>query len=56
MALLEIGMAQMEEIFLPFMVTRSGETVFEAAKRTNFLQLDSGGKSDEAEEGEVIHI
>lgn len=56
MALLEIGMAQMEEIFLPFMVIRSGETVFEAAKRTNFLQLDSGRKSDEAEEGEVIHL
>lgn len=50
MALLEIEMATIEEVFLPYMVTTSGETFFEATQRTHF-RLGSG--ADDAE-GEVI--
>src|SRR5258708_35388829 len=50
MALLEIGMAKIEEIFLPYMVTQSGETFFEATQRTHFAL----SRGDEAAEGEVI--
>ena len=50
MALLEIEMARIEEIFLPYMMTTSGETFLEATQRTHFA-LSSG---DEAAEGEVI--
>lgn len=50
MALLEIEMARIEEVFLPYMVTQSGETFFEATQRSYF-QLGSGG---DAAEGEVI--
>ena len=49
MALLEIEMAKIEEIFLPYMVTKSGETFFEAAQRAHFA-LESG----DAAEGEII--
>jgi hypothetical protein len=53
MALLEIDMVKMEEIFLPYMVTKAaGETFFEATQKKNYQQLESG----EPEEGEVIHI
>jgi hypothetical protein len=52
MALLEIGMAQMEEVFLPYMVTKTGETFFEATQRNDF-QLTNG---EDAQEGEVIPL
>jgi hypothetical protein len=51
MALLEIDMVQLEEIFLPYMVTKTGETFFEAAQRKNYQQLESGTP----QEGEFIH-
>jgi len=41
MALLEIEMARIEEVFLPYMVTRTGETFFEATQRAHF-QIESG--------------
>ena len=50
MALLEIEMVQLEEIFLPYMITRTGETFFEAAQKKNYQQLESG----EPHEGEII--
>ncbi|HLW02700.1 MAG TPA: hypothetical protein VKT82_28860 [Ktedonobacterales bacterium] len=50
MALLEIGMAKMEEVFLPYMVTKTGETFFEATQRKDF-QLTG---SEQVQEGEVI--
>ncbi len=50
MALREIGMAKMEEVFLPSMVTASGETFFAATQRPHF-RLGSG---DSAAEGMVI--
>jgi len=50
MALLEIEMARIEEVFLPYMVTKSGETFFEATQRAHF-RLGSG---DEAGDGAVI--
>jgi hypothetical protein len=50
MALLEIEMAKIEEVFLPYMVTKSGETFFEVTQRTHFA-LGSGG---DATEGVVI--
>ena len=43
MALLEIEMAKIEEIFLPYMVNSSGETLFERLKQRGFL-LEAGGK------------
>lgn len=52
MALIEIEMAKIEEVFLPYMVTRTGETFFEATKRKNF-QLESGNS---VQEGEVIQL
>jgi len=50
MALLEIEMARIEEVFLPYMVTKSGETFFEATQRTHFTL----GGGDDAAEGEVV--
>src|ERR687893_987831 len=46
MALLEIGMAKMEEVFLPYMLDSQGHTLFERMEQRGFL-LDSG-KSQEA--------
>jgi len=40
MALLEIGMAKMEEIFLPYMLDREGKTYFEHIKQQGFLLSD----------------
>src|SRR5919199_3144954 len=41
MALLEIGMARMEEVFLPYMQDRQGVTYFERMEQRGFL-LESG--------------
>jgi hypothetical protein len=41
MALLEIGMAKIEEVFLPYMQDREGVTLFERMEQRGFL-LDSG--------------
>ena len=41
MALLEIGMAKMEEVFLPYMHDRQGITFFERMEKQDFL-LESG--------------
>jgi len=41
MALLEIGMAKIEEVFLPYMQDREGVTFFERMEQRGFL-LDSG--------------
>ena len=41
MALLEIGMAKMEEVFLPYMQDRQGLTFFERMKQRGFM-LESG--------------
>jgi hypothetical protein len=41
MALLEIGMAKMEEVFLPYMLDREGHTLYERMEQRGFL-LDSG--------------
>jgi hypothetical protein len=41
MALLEIGMAKMEEVFLPYMQDRQGVTFYERMERQDFL-LESG--------------
>jgi hypothetical protein len=53
MALLEIGMAKMEEVFLPYMLDKKGHTYFEALEQRQF-QLESG--TDKPTEGEVIHV
>ncbi len=52
MALIEIEMAKLEEIFLPYMVDRSGKTYFETLEKRQF-QLESG---DTVEDAEVIHV
>jgi hypothetical protein len=43
MALLEIGMAKMEEVFLPYMQDRQGVTFFERMEQRGFLL--EGGKN-----------
>ncbi len=43
MALLEIEMAKMEEVFLPYMVNATGETFFERIEQRGFL-LETGEK------------
>jgi hypothetical protein len=43
MALLEIEMVKMEEIFLPYMVNPKGETFFETLEKKGFL-LKSGSR------------
>jgi hypothetical protein len=47
MALLEIGMANMEEVFLPYMLDSQGHTLFERMEQRGFL-LDSGKRQEEA--------
>jgi hypothetical protein len=44
MALLEIGMAKMEEVFLPYMQDRDGVTFFERMEERGFL-LGDGNKA-----------
>src|SRR3954467_8741366 len=51
MALIEIEMTKLEEVFLPYMVAKSGKTYFETLENRQF-QLESGTS---AQEGEVIH-
>ena len=46
MALLEIGMAKMEEVFLSYMQDRQGVTYFERMEQRGFL-LDSGKTQQE---------
>ena len=45
MALLEIGMAKMEEVFLPYMQDNQGVTFFERMEQREFL-LESGKKQE----------
>src|SRR5213080_1772772 len=52
MALIEIEMTKLEEVFLPYMVAKSGKTYFETLENRQF-QLES---STSAQEGEVIHL
>ena len=41
MALIETGMVKFEEVFLPYMVSHSGQTYFETLEQNQF-QLESG--------------
>ncbi|GAI72048.1 unnamed protein product [marine sediment metagenome] len=43
MSLLETGMVKMEQIFLPYVVTKTGQTVFEVIEKKNFL-LEQGNE------------
>jgi hypothetical protein len=52
MALLDIGMAKMEEVFLPYVVNREGKTLFEYYEQHGFA-LPSG-KNDAVESGTVV--
>jgi hypothetical protein len=45
MALLEIGMAKMEEVFLPYMLDQQCHTLFERMEQRGFL-LDSGKRQE----------
>jgi hypothetical protein len=51
MALLEIEMVKLEEIFLPYMVDRKGKTYFERIEEKHF-QLESG----DSQEDEIIEL
>jgi hypothetical protein len=46
MALLEIGMAKMEEVFLPYMLDNQGSTFFERMEQRGFL-IESGKNQEE---------
>jgi len=52
MALIEIEMTKLEEVFLPYMVAKSGKTYFETLEHNQF-QLESGNN---AQEGDVIRL
>lgn len=45
MAILESEMVQMDEIFLPYMINRTGQTIFEAY-RNNQLALEGGAEKE----------
>jgi hypothetical protein len=47
MALLETEMVSLEEIFLPYLVDRTGKTLFERMERQGFL-LSGSPAQDEA--------
>lgn len=47
MAILESEMVEIDEIFLPYMVNQSGQTLFEAY-RNNAGLLESGGRNGQA--------
>ncbi|MDD2822822.1 MAG: hypothetical protein PHQ59_01950 [Candidatus Daviesbacteria bacterium] len=51
MAILQTKMVKMEQIFLPYMVTKNGQTLFETLNESGFKMLGSG---DQPVEGEVI--
>jgi hypothetical protein len=51
MALIDTGMVKFEEVFLPYMLDRSGKTYFETLEPKHFL-LDSGTPEEE----EVISV
>jgi hypothetical protein len=53
MALLDIGMAKMEEVFLPYVINREGKTLFEYYEHRGF-QLPSGEQNNAANEGTVV--
>jgi hypothetical protein len=52
MALLDIGMAKMEEVFLPYVVNREGKTLYEYYEQHGFA-LPSGNNG-EAKTGTVV--
>ena len=44
MAIIETNQAKMEQVFLPYVVTLSGKTIYEIASQSLFLQLPVGEK------------
>ena len=46
MAILETEMVKMEQIFLPYAVTKDGQTVYELFEQRQFKMLGEGGESD----------
>jgi hypothetical protein len=42
MAILETEMVRMEQIFLPYAITRDGKTFYESLVGTGFKQLQEG--------------
>lgn len=42
MALVETNMVKLEEVFFPYIQTRSGETIFEIQEKKGLLMLESG--------------
>lgn len=43
MALIQLGLANMDEVFMPYIMDRNGNTLYEIAKERRFL-LDCGNK------------
>jgi hypothetical protein len=59
MAILETQMVKLEQIFLPYMVMRSGKTLFEDMVKTGFKLLGGSIETNVqniSEEGEVIEL
>lgn len=54
MAILETQMVRLEQIFLPYMVTRSGKTLFEEMDNGDFQLLNATISTNVPEEGQVL--
>lgn len=54
MAILQTKMVKMEQIFLPYLVTKNGQTLFETLNKSGFKMLGAGSQSTQPVEGEVI--
>ncbi|MBA7713335.1 hypothetical protein ES703_122337 [subsurface metagenome] len=46
MAILETEMVKMEQIFLPYAITKDGQTVYELFEQSRFKMLGEGGKGE----------
>ncbi len=43
LALIEVGMVTLDQVFLPYVITPTGQTLYERLKGTAFLMLKEGG-------------
>ena len=50
MALIDTEMVSVEEVFLPYMISNSGKTVYEIMCKQNFMMLQGGEKREKENE------
>ena len=59
MAILETQMVKMEQIFLPYMIMKNGQTLFESMVKTGFKLLGAKIETEvknEPEDGEILNL